>query len=320
MTVSVLGAGAFGTALAIAIAQKTPVTLWARSADQVQEMIATRQNTAYLPDRSIPASVTVTSQITDALRADVLLLAVPMQHLRAFVQAHAPALSGKTLVACCKGMDLASGTGPLDVIAADVPDGHNALLTGPSFAVDIAAGLPTGLTLACTDEIVGRALQAQLSTPVLRLYRTTDVTGATMGGALKNVIAIACGATMGAGLGESARATVLTRGFAEMQRLALHMGARPTTLAGLSGFGDLVLTCTSTQSRNYRLGVSLGEGAAFDARITVEGAATARAADALARREGLDMPITSAVAGLVEKRLDVAQAMQDLLSRSLKEE
>lgn len=320
MKISVLGAGAFGTALAIAIAQKTPVCLWARSEDQARDMATSRENAIYLSDQRFPGSLTVTSDIAEAADASILLLAVPMQHLRAFVQEHEAVLCAKTLVACCKGMDLQSGTGPLEVITAQLRQSKTALLTGPGFARDIAAGLPTGLTLACADDATGQALQEQLSTPVLRLYRTTDVVGATLGGALKNVIAIACGATMGAGLGESARATVLTRGFAEMQRLALHKGAQPTTLAGLSGFGDLVLTCTSRQSRNYRLGLSLGEGTAFDTRITVEGAATARAVDAMAKREGLDMPLTSAVAGLVEKRLDVTQAMQDLLSRSLKEE
>ncbi|WP_300011544.1 NAD(P)H-dependent glycerol-3-phosphate dehydrogenase [uncultured Roseobacter sp.] len=320
MTISVLGAGAFGTALAISLSQKTPVQLWARSSEHVQEMSRDHENKSRLPDRPFPAALAVTPDIDRAAEADILLLAVPMQQLRSFLQEHREALDGKTLVACCKGMDLTSGKGPLEVIADSLPGARTALLTGPSFARDIAAGLPTGLTLACADDDLGQQVQEALSTPVLRLYRSDDVVGATLGGALKNVIAIACGAAMGAGLGESARAAVLTRGFAEMQRLALHKGANPNTLAGLSGFGDLVLTCTSAQSRNYRLGLSLGKAEAFDDKITVEGAATARAADALAREEGLDMPITSAVAGLVEKRLDVRQAMHDLLSRSLKEE
>lgn len=320
MTISVLGAGAFGTALAISLSQKTPLHLWARSSEHVADMSRDHENKAYLPERPFPAALAVTADISRAAEADILLLAVPMQQLRSFLQEHGEVLDGKTLVACCKGMDLTSGTGPLEVIVDNLPDARTALLTGPSFARDIAAGLPTGLTLACADDALGRQVQEALSTPVLRLYRSDDVVGATLGGALKNVIAIACGATMGAGLGESARAAVLTRGFAEMQRLALHKGANPNTLAGLSGFGDLVLTCTSAQSRNYRLGLSLGKAEAFDDKITVEGAATARAADALAQKEGLDMPITSAVAGLVEKRLDVRQAMHDLLSRSLKEE
>lgn len=320
MKLAVLGAGAFGTALAIALAQKTGVTLWARSTDQARHMSVDRENRTYLPDMPLPDDVTVTSDVTVATEADVLLLAIPMQKTSAFLQSHGAILTGKTLVACCKGMDLETGAGPIDLINQTLPDAQTALLTGPSFARDIAAGLPTGLTLAATDRSVGLALQRLLSTEVLRLYYSEDVVGAAFGGALKNVIAIACGAAMGAGLGESARATVLTRGFAEIQRLALSKGAKPTTLAGLSGFGDLVLTCTSAQSRNYRFGLSLGAATEFDSRITVEGAATAQATDRLATQEGIDMPITSAVAGLVEKRLDVSQAMQDLLSRALKEE
>ncbi|NNK17349.1 MAG: glycerol-3-phosphate dehydrogenase, partial [Sulfitobacter sp.] len=159
-----------------------------------------------------------------------------------------------------------------------------------------------------------------LTTSNLRIYRTTDTIGAELGGALKNVIAIACGAAIGAGLGESARAALMTRGYAEMQRLAAHLKADPKTLSGLSGFGDLTLTCTSTQSRNYRLGLALGEGQSFDPSVTVEGAATAQAVDELAQKQGLDMPITAAVAGLLANRLDVATAMQSLLTRPLKEE
>ena len=158
-----------------------------------------------------------------------------------------------------------------------VPSCQSALLTGPSFAHDIACGLPTALTLACADDAIGQQLQKQLTTSNLRLYRTTDTIGAELGGAIKNVIAIACGAAMGAGLGDSARAALMTRGYAEMQRMALPLGARPETLAGLSGFGDLTLTCSTQASRNYRFGVALGQGVEFDPKITVEGAATAQA-------------------------------------------
>jgi glycerol-3-phosphate dehydrogenase (NAD(P)+) len=217
-------------------------------------------------------------------------------------------------------MDVATGLGPTGLIARSCPDTTSAILTGPSFARDIALGLPTALTLACGGEAVGAALQAALSTPTLRLYRSTDPVGAELGGALKNVIAIGCGAVMGAGLGESARAALMTRGFAEMNRLAPALGARPETLAGLSGFGDLALTCTSAQSRNYRYGESLGRGADFDPAITVEGAATARAVLARARALGIDMPVTAAVVALVAGELRVTEAMDMLLSRPLKEE
>ena len=194
------------------------------------------------------------------------------------------------------------------------------MLTGPSFAADIARGLPTALTIACGDDQQGEILQTALSTPSLRLYRTTDVIGAELGGALKNVLAIASGVAMGARLGESARAALITRGFPEMQRLALALGAQPETLSGLSGFGDLVLTCTSNQSRNFRYGFALGRGDAFDANTTVEGAATARAVHQLAAKLNIDMPICTVVADLTTGKTDVATALNALLSRPLKEE
>ena len=317
MSVSVLGAGAFGTALAISLAGKGPVTLWARDAG---DMAKRRENTKRLPGCPFPETLAVTDSLEEASEAEILLLAVPMQKLRSVLEEHKDALHGKHLVACCKGIELSSGVGPVSVISQTIPDATAAILTGPSFAADIARGLPTALTLACADAKVGKYLQAELTTANLRLYRTTDTIGAELGGALKNVVAIASGAAIGAGLGESARAALMTRGYAEMQRLAAHLKAEPTTLAGLSGFGDLTLTCTSEQSRNYRLGQSLGQGTPFDSSTTVEGAATARAVDALARKAALDMPITRAVAGLLDNQLDVAGAMKSLLTRPLKEE
>ncbi|MEP2681940.1 MAG: NAD(P)H-dependent glycerol-3-phosphate dehydrogenase [Sulfitobacter sp.] len=317
MSVSVLGAGAFGTALAISLAGKGPVTLWARDAG---DMAKRRENTKRLPGCPFPDTLTVTDSLEEASGAKILLLAVPMQRLRSVLEDHKDALHGKHLVACCKGIELSSGVGPVSVITQTIPDATAAILTGPSFAADIARGLPTALTLACADAKAGKYLQAELTTANLRLYRTTDTIGAELGGALKNVVAIASGAAIGAGLGESARAALMTRGYAEMQRLAAHLKAEPTTLAGLSGFGDLTLTCTSEQSRNYRLGQSLGQGTPFDPTTTVEGAATARAVDALACEAALDMPITRAVAGLLDNQLDVAGAMKSLLTRPLKEE
>ena len=233
---------------------------------------------------------------------------------------HAGLFKGKTLVACCKGIEQSSNLGPLAIAHDIVPDCQSALLTGPSFAHDIACGLPTALTIACADDMVGRQLQQQLTTSNLRLYRTTDTIGAELGGAIKNVIALACGAAMGAGLGDSARAALMTRGYAEMQRMALPLGARPETLAGLSGFGDLTLTCSTQASRNYRFGVALGQGVGFDPKITVEGATTARATLRRARDMQIEMPITAAVVGLLEGAIDISQAMKILLSRPLKEE
>ena len=320
MSLGVLGAGAFGTALAIAQAQNGPVTLWARDPAQARAMASNRENAARLPGVSFPDQLVVTDSMSDLDAADVLLLAVPMQKLRSFLNDQRDALQGKALVACCKGVELETGLGPLDVIDDVLPGASRALLTGPSFAQDIARGLPTALTLACADDELCKRLQKQLSTHTLRLYRTSDEIGASLGGALKNVVAIACGAAIGAELGESARAALMTRGNAEMQRLAAQKGARASTLSGLSGFGDLVLTCTSTLSRNYRLGLSIGSGTPFDSSITVEGAATARAFAEHALETGIDMPIATTVAALVEKRLDVTDAMTALLSRSLKEE
>lgn len=318
MTVAVLGAGAFGTALAVTLAQNGPVTLWARDAAHVAEMQSSRRNDRRLPMTVLPENVSVTAEIEAATQAPVLLLAMPMQQMGGFLTAHAARLAGKTLVACSKGIDLTTGRGPTELIAAACPDARAAILTGPSFAADIARGLPTALTLACAEDC--EALQTRLSTPTLRLYRSTDPLGAELGGALKNVIAIAAGVVIGAGLGDSARAALMTRGFAEMSRLALRLGARAETLAGLSGFGDLVLTCTSAQSRNFRFGQALGAGEEFAPTTTVEGVATAKAVSVLAQRRGVEMPIATMVAALSEHRITVSDAAQALLSRPLKEE
>lgn len=318
MSISILGAGAFGTALAVSLSRNGPVTLWARDATQVAQMQAERTNDQRLPGVRLPDTVTVTDDIDQACGADVILLAMPMQQIAGFLAAHAPLLLRKTLVACSKGIDLGTGMGPTALIGAACPSATAAILTGPSFAADIARGLPTALTLACTDD--AEALQAQLSTPTLRLYRTTDTIGAELGGALKNVIAIAAGVVIGAGLGDSARAALMTRGFAEMNRLAIAFGARAETLAGLSGFGDLVLTCTSAQSRNFRYGHALGAADPFDPRITVEGVATAKAVSNLARSHHIDMPVAAMVTALSNRSITVAEAVQALLSRPLKQE
>ena len=320
MSIAVAGAGAFGTALAIALGQQERAMLWARNTEHAAKMQKDRVNMSRLPDCKFPEPLTVTADLADIAGADAILLAIPLQQLRAFSRHAERHIAAGPLVACCKGIELDTGKGALEIIADQFPSTPSALLTGPSFAKDIAKGLPTALTLACADANLGAKLQQMLSTATLRLYRTQDTVGATLGGALKNVIAIACGAAIGAGLGDSARAALMTRGNAEMQRLAAQRGADPSTLSGLSGFGDLVLTCTSEQSRNYRLGLSIGARTEFDPETTVEGAATARALAAEAARDGLDLPITKAVAALVEKRLDVADAMTALLSRSLKEE
>lgn len=311
MTVAVLGSGAFGAALAATLGREGPVVLWGRS--------QTDRRIRKLPDLDLPEAVQVTDDIARTDTAEIVLLALPMQQLGPFIDTHAARLRHRPLVACCKGVDLRSGLGPVEILAR-LSGPAPAVLTGPSFAADIACGLPTALTLACKDEALGAQLQARLSTSVLRLYRSTDVIGAELGGALKNVIAIAAGAVIGAGLGDSSRAALMTRGYAEMLRFALARGARAETLSGLSGFGDLVLTCTSQHSRNFCYGLALGAGQDFDQTTTVEGAATARAVAQIARSDGLDMPISIMVAALVDGRISVADAMQSLLNRPLKQE
>lgn len=314
MTIAVIGAGAFGTALAASLASKGQVTLWGRDTGWARA----RENPR-LPGIRLPAGLQITAQI-DRIEARTLLLALPAQVLGGFLADHAGLLDGRNLVNCAKGIDLATLTGPSALIAAACPRATVAVLTGPSFAADIARGLPTALTLACADAEAAKTLQLALSTSALRLYRSTDIAGAELGGALKNIIAIAAGAAIGAGYGDSARASIVTRGFAEMQRLAAALGARPETLNGLSGLGDLVLTCTSEQSRNFRYGLALGAGRPFSKATTVEGAATARAVSALARQKGIEMPISDLVAGLAEGRIDMKNALDILLNRPLKEE
>lgn len=319
--ISVLGAGAFGTACAISLGREgQAITLWSRNPDEAELLQSSRRNRKRLPGAAIPDTVTITADLDETCSADTLLMAIPMQQLHSLLTEQKPRLSGKRLVACCKGVDLKTGLGPVSLINLACPDAIGAILTGPSFAADIAAGLPTALTLACADDLIGASLQHQLATSHLRLYRTTDTIGAELGGALKNVIAIASGIVMGTGLGESARAALMTRGYAEMQRLALTLGANPETLAGLSGFGDLVLTCTSTQSRNTSFGYALGQNKGFDPSITVEGAATAKAVSILAKKQNLEMPITECVAAILDQKITIAEAMDALLSRPLKKE
>ena len=312
MSVSVIGAGAFGTALAIVLAAKGPVTLWGRD-------IGWRDENPRRPGVPLPEGLRLTNALQDCA-AETVLLALPAQVLGGFLAEHAARFDGRRLVSCAKGIDLATLTGPSALIAAACPRATVAVLTGPSFAADIARGLPTALTLACADPEAAETLQHELSTGALRLYRSTDVTGAELGGALKNVIAIAAGAAIGAGYGDSARASIITRGFAEMTRLATALGARPETLAGLSGLGDLVLTCTSEQSRNFRFGLALGAGRDFAPGTTVEGSATARAVAALAPRLGVELPVSQLVAGLAEGRIAMEHALDILLNRPLKEE
>lgn len=319
--ISILGAGAFGTALAISLARSgRKITLWARSDEAVSAMQNARENLLRLPGKAFPENLAATSDLADACTAPILLLAVPMQQLAGFCEANKTLIQHKTLVCCCKGVDLKSERGPLAVLEDTLPEAEIAILSGPSFAVDIADGLPTALTLAGRRQDTVDRLQALLTTENIRLYSSLDPLGVEFGGALKNVIAIACGLAIGAGLGESARAALMTRGFAEMQRLALRLGADPATLSGLSGFGDLVLTCTSEKSRNYSHGLKLGSGATIDPTVTVEGVATAQAVARLSQGVGIDMPITTAVTQILNGQISISEAAEVLLARPLKRE
>ena len=319
MKISVLGSGAFGTALAISLTNGgNSVTLWGRNPKQVNAFSKDRENKDRLPNCPFPPSLCVTSDLELACDADAILIAVPTQSLRKFLEENDKYLRGKTLIACCKGFDMETGKGPVDMLknASD----QAAILTGPSFANDIARGLPTALTLACDQTGLGIALQDQLTSKNIRLYRTQDVVGAELGGGLKNVIAIGCGAAIGAGLGESARAALMTRGFSEMRRFASALGGRDTTLCGLSGFGDLSLTCMSEQSRNFRYGMQLGQGHDFKEQTTVEGKFTAQAALTKAIKLGLDVPVIRSVSDLVTGRKTVETLLAALLARPQKEE
>jgi glycerol-3-phosphate dehydrogenase (NAD(P)+) len=262
---------------------------------------------ARLPRRVIP-----TADVTKATQAPILLLAVPTQALRTMVSAHRPLLAGRMLVACCKGVERGTGQLPTEVLRSELPDAPVAVLTGPSFAAEIAVGRPTALTLA-SDHPDIEALQATLMTPVLRLYRTEDMTGAQLGGALKNVIAIAAGMAIGQGLGESARSALITRGFSEIVQFAESRGAQKHTLYGLSGFGDLVLTCTSLQSRNFRFGLAFGANKRAEGGQTVEGVMTAHAVAEAATESNL--PVTRAVSAVLKGESSLDEAIAALMSR-----
>ena len=283
-------------------------------------MEAQRENSK-LPGAVLGPAITVTSDAKAAIQgADFILSAIPLQSTHTTLADLVGYFEGQPLIGCSKGVDLTTGMGGYSILRASYPDGPVGLLTGPSFAADIAQGLPTALTLAADASQEVSSWQSELSVDTLRLYVSHDPVGAELGGALKNVIAIACGATMGAGLGESARAALITRGQAEITRCAVQLGARPETLSGLSGFGDLCLTCTSDKSRNYRFGAALGQAKPFDPSITVEGKDTALALLPIMQRLEIDMPITKAVAGLCSGTITVSQALAALMARPLRKE
>jgi glycerol-3-phosphate dehydrogenase (NAD(P)+) len=318
--VAVVGAGAWGTALALAAARAgRQVTLWGRDAAAMARAAQTRE-TPRLPGARLTPAITPTTDPAALGGAGLVILATPAQSFAETARLLPP---GGVVLHASKGLDRATGR-RLSELIAEMRPGPVGVLSGPSFAADVGAGLPTAVTLAHPDEAAGMAAAAALASPAFRPYWTADVPGVELGGALKNVLAIAAGIVIGRGLGESARAAVIARGFAEMARVGAAMGGRPETFAGLSGLGDLVLTATSAQSRNLSFGLALGRGEhaeAARARIgTVEGIATAGAAAALAAARGLDAPITAEVARVVSGEDTVEVAIERLMRRPLKAE
>jgi glycerol-3-phosphate dehydrogenase (NAD(P)+) len=318
--IAVLGAGGWGTALAILLAHEgRRVALWARDPGRAAQLDATRENPR-LPGVRLPKRLTVTG---DLPVAEILLLAVPIQHARAVLTA-LPA-QNPPLVLCCKGLEAGSKLLPPELAAALRPRMPVAILTGPNFAHEVAAGLPAAAVLAAWDKALRARLMRELRSVSLRLYGSSDVVGAALGGAAKNVVAIAAGAVMGAGLGENARAALITRGIAEIARLAVALGGRAETVSGLSGLGDLLLTCTGASSRNFSLGVELGQGTPLDDILArrsgvTEGVATAPALAARGRLAGVEMPITEVVAGLLAGEMNVRQSVGALMRRVEKDE
>jgi glycerol-3-phosphate dehydrogenase (NAD(P)+) len=324
---SIIGAGAWGTALAIAAHRAgRDVTIWAFEADVAAAINDSGQNSFYLPGFALDRSICATTDIAVAARADALLLTMPAQHLRRVAAGLAPHVKADTpVVICAKGIEVGTGALLSEVVSEVLPMAVPAVLSGPTFAAEVARGLPTAVTLAACDEQLAERLAAAIGTPHLRIYTATDVIGAEIGGAVKNVLAIACGIVGGRKLGDNTRAALITRGLAEILRLGLAKGAKLETLMGLSGIGDLTLTCNAMQSRNYSLGVALGQGKALadilaNRRSVAEGVFTASSVVSLARRLGVEMPICTAIDAIINHGADLNEAISRLLSRPLRPE
>jgi len=326
--IGVVGGGAWGTALAVAAARAGRETLlWAREPAVVDGINTAHENRDYLPGVALPAELRATTELAEVGACDAILLVAPAQHLRSVCARLAPHLkAGAPVVICAKGIEIETQALMCDAVEAALPAGTPiAILSGPTFAAEVARGLPTAVTLACKNAGTGAALVEALGSLTFRPYLSDDVIGAQVGGAVKNVLAIACGVVAGRNLGDNARAALITRGLAEIARLGLRLGARPETLMGLSGLGDLTLTCSSLQSRNMSLGVALGEGRTLDEvlgerRSVAEGVYTARAVAALAARLGVEMPICTAVDAILNQGAGLDETIRGLLSRPFREE
>ncbi len=326
-SVMVIGAGAWGTALAnLIVSNGVKTTLWARETEVVDSIRRDHINALYLPGAPLDARLQATTELAEAADAEAILLVVPAQHNRAILnELHHFATETAPVALCAKGIETGTGLLMSEVLAETWPTAQPAVLSGPSFAIDVARGLPTAVTLACADACLGEQWMASLSAPHFRPYLSRDLIGAELGGAVKNVLAIAAGVAAGRGLGESARAAVIARGFAEFQRLGVALGAQAQTMAGLSGLGDLILTASSDKSRNMSLGIALGRGQSLsdvmkERHTVAEGVATAPAIVALAAKAGVEAPIINAVAALLAGDKSVDALISELLARPLKPE
>jgi glycerol-3-phosphate dehydrogenase (NAD(P)+) len=323
--IAVIGAGAWGTALALTCARAgRQVTLWEHDAANAAQL-ASKRESLFLPGVRFDDSVTFARELSGAAHADAILLVVPAQAVRSAAKALAPMLAPKTpVVVCAKGIERGTKKFMSEVLAECAPNAVPAMLSGPSFAADVARGMPTAVTLATSDAKLAGELAQAIGSTSFRPYHSTDVRGVEIGGAAKNVLAIAAGVVTGRGLGASAGAALTTRGFAELVRFGKAYGARPETMMGLSGLGDLLLTCSSPQSRNFSFGVKLGRGEKPDAihRTTglAEGVFTASVLVEMAGERGVDMPISSAVAALLAEKMTLEQAITSLMARPLKAE
>lgn len=326
-SVGVIGGGAWGTALAqtLRLAGRD-VVIWAREPETVEDINVRRVNSAFLPGIDLDSGLTATTRLKDIAACDAILMVAPAQHVRSVAEELAPHIRpGQPVINCAKGIEQTSGKLMGAVIADTLPNASTAVLSGPSFAVDVARGLPVALTIASGNEDLGRHLAERLGYKHFRLYWSSDVVGVELGGAVKNVLAIAAGIVDGKDLGASAHAGLVTRGFAELRRFGQALGARPETLMGLSGLGDLVLTCGSSRSRNMSLGRALGQGRKLEEilgsrRSVTEGVYTAAVLVRLARSLRVDMPIAEGVHAIVEGRLGVDEAIAALLARPFKAE
>jgi glycerol-3-phosphate dehydrogenase (NAD(P)+) len=325
-SIGIVGAGAWGTALAESAAQAgREVRLWAYERETVEEINAYRTNRVYLPGVTLSPGVRATARTEEIASADIVLLVVPSQFFRGILTGFAADLAGKPVLICTKGFEGGSGKMMSDVLAEVVPGALPGVLTGPSFAGEVARGLPTALTIAAPDEALGNQAANALGSRTLRLYWTDDMRGVQVGGAVKNVLAIACGIVAGRRFGSNAQAALIARGFAELSRFGIAMGARAETLSGLSGLGDLILTCSSPQSRNMSLGMALGEGKTLadilgSRKSVSEGAHSAGSVVALAKEMGIEMPICEAVRAVLAGEMDVESAITALQSRPFRAE